>query len=255
MTPDAADPTTPDATRPSFPDPGFRWFDAAVGLFGVRVPRVVSRRFPDVLWRVPATGAADRRLFLTFDDGPDTRPGGTAALLDRLARAGAHATFFFLGQNAAHDAGLVRAAHDAGHTVGNHTYAHPDPWKTRPDRLLAEAERTQDLLQDLTGAAVPLFRPPYGHLTGALRSWARRTGGQVVMWDVMPGDFLASAESDRIAHHVVRFARPGSIVVLHEGGRSRAVTPAALDVLLPRLTGDGWALDALSPAPPALPAV
>ena len=243
-----------DVRPPDPPEPGFRWFDAAVSLFGVRVPRVVSRRFPDVLWRMPAEAEGHRRLFLTFDDGPDARPGGTAALLDRLDRAGAHATFFFLGQNAAHDGGLVRAAHAAGHTVGNHTYAHPDPWKTRPDRLLSEAERTQGLLEDLTGAAVPFFRPPYGHLTGALRDWTRRDGGRLVMWDVMPGDFLASAESDRIAHHVVRFARPGSIVVLHEGGRSRAVTPAALDQLLPRLTGDGWALDALPPAPPALPA-
>ena len=182
------------------------------------------------------------------------QPGGTAALLDRLARAGAHATFFFLGQNAAHDAGLVRAAHDAGHTVGNHTYAHPDPWKTRPDRLLAELDQTRRLLEDLIGAPVPFVRPPYGHLTRALREWARRTAGRAVMWDVMPGDFLASAESDRIAHHVARFARPGSIVVLHEGGRSRAVTPAALDQLLPRLTGDGWSLDALPPAPPVLPA-
>lgn len=233
------------------PRPAFRLFDAAVGLFGVRVPRLVSRRFPEVLWRMPGD---EQRLYLTFDDGPDPKPGGTAALLDRLDRIGARATFFFLGQNAAHDGGLVRAVHDAGHTVGNHTYSHPDPWKTRPDRLLAEAERTQAMLEDLTGAAAPYFRPPYGHLTGAVRDWTRRTDGQVVMWDVMPGDFLASAEPDRIAHHVVRFARPGSVVVLHEGGRARAVTPAALDQLLPRLRDAGWSFPALPPVPLALPA-
>ena len=233
------------------PSPSFRLFDAAVGFFGVRVPRLVSRRYPDVLWKMPDGG---KRLYLTFDDGPDPKTGGTAALLDRLERMGARATFFFLGQRAAHDGGLVRAAHAAGHTVGNHTYAHPDPWKTRPDRLLAEAERTQGLLEDLTGAPVPFFRPPYGHLTGAVRDWTRRTGGRVVMWDVMPGDFLASAEPERIAHHVVRFARPGSVVVLHEGGRARAVTPAALDRLLPRLSDAGWSFPALPPAPPALPA-
>ena len=182
------------------------------------------------------------RLHLTFDDGPgDDLP----ALLGRLDAHGAKATFFFLGERAARHPALVCAAAGAGHRVGVHGWTHDDPWRAPREALLDGFVRAAAALEDLTGVPVRDVRPPYGHLTPALARWCRATGRRVVLWDLMPGDFVASAAPEAVARRIVRRARPGAVVVLHEGGTAGAVARAALDGALPRLRASGWRLAAL----------
>lgn len=208
-------------------------------LLGNAAPRTAACFLPDLLWRRD-DGA--RTLYLTFDDGPDE---GTPALLDLLARYEVPAAFFLIGAYARRRPDLVRAIGDAGHLVAQHTDTHPDPWKTPAAAVAAEMERATATLADITGKAVRWMRPPYGHFTFAMRAWCRAHGQRIAMWDVMPGDFLSSATSESIFRRVVGLARPGSVIVLHEGGHAQRVTPPALARALPSLLADGYRFAAL----------
>jgi peptidoglycan/xylan/chitin deacetylase (PgdA/CDA1 family) len=202
--------------------------------------RPAQRFFPDLLWRVETQ---TRTAYLTFDDGPT--PELTRPLLDRLAQHNARATHFLIGRHAQEHPQLVRAIVDAGHRIGNHTFTHADPWRTSDASLRREVDRTTAVLEDIAGRRVRALRPPYGHPTGALRSWCATHQQRMVMWDVMPGDYLQTATTDRVARFVVNHVRPGSVIVLHDNPTCSHVTPEALDIILDTLTSRGWAFDAL----------
>ncbi|MEM8559193.1 MAG: polysaccharide deacetylase family protein [Bacteroidota bacterium] len=217
--------------------------NALINTLGVRVPRAGARWFPDLVFRQPVQHDAPPTLYLTFDDGPDPADeawGGTSTLLDLLARYGVPATFFLVGENAQRDPALVRAYADAGHAIGNHSWTHPNFWQTSPEDTRRELDDTTALLEDLTGAPISLMRPPYGRFTPTARAWAQETDHRIIMWDVMPGDFLPSATPDGVRAHLARFARPGSIIVLHEGGQARSLTPRVLGDVLARYRDEGW---------------
>ena len=196
--------------------------------------------FPDLLWRVDA---AAKTAYLTFDDGPTEEL--TDDLLDLLAQYDAQATHFLIGAHAENHPGRTRALAAAGHLIGNHTYTHVDPWTVSAERLQNEVTRTTRCLEDLTQTRIRALRPPYGHPTGALRAWCAEQNQRMVMWDVMPGDYLKTATAGRVARFVIRHVRPGSIIVLHDNPICEDVTPPALDTILDTLTGEGWRFDAL----------
>lgn len=208
-------------------------------LLGNVAPRTAAYLLPDLLWR---RNDGSRTLYLTFDDGPDE---STPALLDLLARHEVPALFFLIGAHARRRPDLVRAIRDAGHAVGQHTDTHPDAWRTPAVTVAAEMDRATATLEDTLGQPVRWMRPPYGHVTFSMRAWCRARAQRIVMWDVMPGDFLSSATSEAIVRRVVGLSRPGSIIVLHEGGHARTVTPPALERILPYLPADGYRFAAL----------
>ncbi len=188
--------------------------------------RPFHRFFPDMLWRVDSA-PGERVAYLTFDDGP--HPRITPRLIEGLDRHGAKATCFLVGANAAKYPELVRDLHAAGHTIGNHTYTHPDAWTTDTPTLIHELERTTDTLEQIIGEKVRVMRPPYGHPTTAMREWCKRRGQRMVMWDVMPGDYLRTATADKIAQFTLTATRPGSIIVLHDNPICENVTLEALN--------------------------
>jgi peptidoglycan/xylan/chitin deacetylase (PgdA/CDA1 family) len=204
------------------------------------LPSLAGRLFPDLVYRIPTQ---ERVLYLTFDDGPTREL--TAPLLDLLARFEAPATFFLIGAHAVAHPHLVRATVQAGHTIGNHSYTHPDPWHTPSATLLAELERTTGVLEDLIAQPLRWMRPPYGRLTWPLRHWCRTRRQHLTLWDVVPGDWLPRVTTRRIEQFVLRHVRPGSIVVLHDNPRTADKLPAALHTLLTILHAEGWRFAAL----------
>ncbi len=204
------------------------------------VPRWTSGLFPDILWHVPTE---ERVAFLTFDDGPTTAL--TQRILGILERFNAGATFFLMGENAASQPGLVRQMIEAGHTVGNHTYTHPNAWITSPSQIVVELDRTTSVLEHLSGSAVRFMRPPYGRFTPGIRKWCRVRRQRLVMWDVMPGDFYPTSTAHGIERHLLQTTRTGSIVVLHDNPKAAHSMPQALEHYLRALSADGWRFDAL----------
>lgn len=193
---------------------------------------------PGAIVRGPDQDARCRPcLHLTVDDGPD--PAGTPLWLTALDRHAAQAVFFLSADRARQHPDWVRAIIEAGHRVGNHGDAHRSAWRMMPAQTIASFERAQADLGRLAGTPVRDVRPPYGRVTPGLARWAQRNGRRLVLWDVMPGDFDSRQSPEHLADEIVRLARRGSIVTLHDGPPAeRAV--AALDIALPKLAAAGW---------------
>jgi peptidoglycan/xylan/chitin deacetylase (PgdA/CDA1 family) len=182
---------------------------------------------------------ADKAVALTFDDRP--HPPFTGRVLDVLDRYGVPATFFCVGLHAsAHTESLARMA-EAGHGLGDHTWSHPFlPDRSRRE-LEVQLERTDEAIESVAGARpVRLFRPPYGSRSRDVVSWLGRDGGPTtVLWDVDTGDW-AMPGAGSIAATVLAQARPGSIVLMHDGGSDRSQTAEALPTVLEGLLDRGY---------------
>ena len=217
--------------------------------------QTLSRRLvplvPGALGRGPERDGQRRPLlYLTIDDGPD--PESTPRWLDALAAWDARAVFFLTAARAEAHPALARRIADAGHRVASHGYTHADPWSRRPADLTADVNRAQVALEAILGVPVRDVRPPYGRVTPTLLRWAE-AGRRVVLWDVLPGDWLPARSPRALADAVLRDARAGSVVVLHDGAPApRAIAAAGL--ALPSLRAAGWRFPAL-PAAPALSAL
>ena len=151
-------------------------------------------------------------IALTFDDGPGE---ATPLILDILKQAGIRATFFLCGQNVEQFPDLARRIAAEGHEIGNHTYSHPYlVWKT-PGRIAWEIARAQSLIEHSTGCRPRLFRPPYGVRWFGLFPILASHDLTAVMWSVSGMDWRLPAA--RIADRVIAQAKPGSIILLHDG--------------------------------------
>lgn len=186
--------------------------------------RLGGRLIPGVVTQTP--GGA-----LTFDDGPHA--AATPRLLDALGAT--PAAFFLLADRAQAARSLVRRLVDDGHTVALHGPAHVDLWRSGFDPGAWNDARHR--LEDLGGRPVRHVRPPHGHVTPALLRWARKTGLTVVLWDVMPGDFLRLATPASVVATVHRLRRAGSIVALHDADTTIHVTDPAVRALVTRPWG------------------
>ncbi len=204
------------------------------------LPRFFGRWFPDLLWRVPTS---KRVLYLTFDDGPT--PSMTRILLHLLSQHDAKATFFLVGEQAARHPQLVQDIFQEGHTIGNHTYTHPDAWRTPPAQIITELEQTTSLLEDCIQQPIRWMRPPYGRFSSGMRTWCRSHEQQMTMWDVMPGDYRNGMTQDSMEKLILKATRPGSILVLHDNPKALRVTPGVLETVLPQFKAEGWEFAAL----------
>lgn len=199
---------------------------------------------PGAIVRGPSVRDGRPCLYLTVDDGPT--PESTPRWLDALDRHSAGAVFFLSGERADAHPNLVRDIVARGHRVGSHGFAHVSGWRQRPASVRADVDRAGRRLAEVTGRPIRDVRPPYGRVTPTLVRWAQ-PARRIVLWDVMPGDFLATRPPERLAHEILQLARPGSILTLHDGPpTTRAL--AALDLALPRLVAAGWTFPVL-PAP------
>ncbi|HEX9951310.1 MAG TPA: polysaccharide deacetylase family protein [Rubricoccaceae bacterium] len=225
--------------------------------------RLAGPFVPGAVLRGPHRDAAGRPLlYVTLDDGPNA--DGTPRLLDALAACDAHAVAFLSADRAAAFPDLARQWATGGHRAGNHGGAHRSAWAVPRGEAVREMARGERVLESVLGEAVRDVRPPYGRVTPGLVRWVREFGAdaagteaprRLVLWDTMPGDYLPSAGPAVLAERLVRAARPGGIVVLHDGAPA-ARAAAALRLALPRLAAAGWRFPALPPAPfgrPALP--
>jgi glycosyltransferase involved in cell wall biosynthesis/peptidoglycan/xylan/chitin deacetylase (PgdA/CDA1 family) len=172
---------------------------------------VLPRRL--FLTRGPSAGAS---VALTFDDGP--HPEHTARLLDVLRECQAPATFFVIGEQARRYPDLVRRMVAEGHVVANHTYYnHPGaPVPRSFQELTDDIRRTNDLLADILGAPVRLFRPPHGKLTARIAWWLWRSGYTIALWNADPKDYTCASADEVRSWFTSHPIAVGDVVVMHD---------------------------------------
>jgi peptidoglycan-N-acetylglucosamine deacetylase len=200
----------------------------------------VQRLMPQYVWTGPADGKV---VYLTFDDGP--HPEITPWVMAQLERYNAKATFFCIGNNVRRYEDVYRSVINAGHAVGNHTYNHANGWK------VSRAQYAQDIVLAAKLIDSNLFRPPYGKLRPG--QWKEVKGilganTQVVLWDVLTGDFDKGITPQQCARNVLTHVKPGSIVVFHDSEKANKNLVYALPLVLEKLSAEGYRFEALKTA-------
>ena len=164
---------------------------------------------------------------LTIDDGPD--PSTTPALLDVLARRGATATFFLIGERAEAHPDLVRAVRAAGHEVGNHLWSDRPSWRLSPETFRDELRATEHVLGP---EPLDLFRPGSGTFTPRMLRDAGRLGYRCVLGSPWLLATEYRGDPRRLGQRLGRRAHPGAVVVVHEGTPARSPVAEVVDALV-----------------------
>lgn len=179
-----------------------------------------------------------RRVALTFDDGPDAR--STPALLDLLRDAGVPVAFFCVGERVAANRELAARMVREGHLLENHSYCHSNATNFYgAARLRSELEKTQAVVREAAGVAPTLFRPPMGLSNPNVFRAARAAGLKVIGWSVRSLDTIIP-DSERVVRRVLRGLRPGGIILLHDGNIPAERLVLTVRLLLARLKAEGY---------------
>jgi peptidoglycan/xylan/chitin deacetylase (PgdA/CDA1 family) len=193
--------------------------------------------YSSLTWQIPA--GKEKILYLTFDDGP--HPVATPFVLEQLGKYGARATFFCIGKNVEEYPQLYGKVLVDGHRTGNHTQNHLNGWKT-DDTTYVDNVRSAAQHIDTS-----LFRPPYGRIRFRQAALLKRAPFyyKVIMWDVLSADFDRRLSAAQCADRVIRYGRPGSIVVFHDSEKAFERLREALPVVLDHFSRLGYRFESI----------
>ncbi|MCX7970386.1 MAG: polysaccharide deacetylase family protein [Negativicutes bacterium] len=197
------------------------------------------------------SGSQFRPVAITFDDGPS--PPYTTELLAVLRAYHVPATFFLVGEKAARYPQLVREIHGDGHEIGNHTWDHRDLLQISRVEAWQEIDRTNEIIQNLTGVRPQLLRPPHGFRDRTIIDMAGQRGMRVAEWTVMARDWQ-NPGVDVIVDRILSGVSPGAIILLHDGDGRDGVTPRrqtveAVKRIIPALLAQGYTFVRVSEIP------
>ncbi len=189
-----------------------------------------------VLRRSGGLSKGQKAVALTFDDGPGTF---TPAILSVLKDKGVSATFFMIGRLAAGNKSEVAAVREAGHEIESHSWSHPDLTTLTP------AAARQEIVRGAAAVGGARFlRPPYGAYNAAVAEQAGLAGLRLALWNIDTLDWKTRNAADILAK-VKAGAKPGAIILMHDGGGDRSQTVAALPKVIDWLLQQGYALTTL----------
>ena len=190
-------------------------------------------------------GGEEKVLYLTFDCGYEN--GNTGAILDALKKHSAPATFFVVGHYLESAPELVKRMVEEGHTVGNHTYHHPDMSKISDMAAFTkEIQDTANLYKEVTGAEMPLYyRPPQGKYSTSNLEMAKQLGYSTFFWSLAYVDWNVEKQPshEEALSKLTKRVHPGAIVLLHNTSKTNG---EILDELLTKWEGMGYTFRSLS---------
>lgn len=196
--------------------------------YWVKTPRFVPYVFSELVWRF---SPAKPNIYLTFDDGPSSLV--TEDILSILEEESIKATFFCVGKNVIKNPDLYKKILTRGHSIGNHSMTHPNGWKANSSFYQNDINQATELINS------NLFRPPFGKLNiKSLKSFKKKF--QIVMWDVVSGDFDLKLSSNKVISNVVDNTRNGSIIVMHDNDKFKALTLSSLLSIIKGLKEKGF---------------
>jgi cellulose synthase/poly-beta-1,6-N-acetylglucosamine synthase-like glycosyltransferase/spore germination protein YaaH/peptidoglycan/xylan/chitin deacetylase (PgdA/CDA1 family) len=206
-------------------------------------------------YRVGRYGYSTNKVAITFDDGPD--PQWTPKILDVLKQKKATATFFLIGIQTDKFSGLAKRIYAEGHTIGNHTFTHPDVSGISTGYMKVELNLTERLFASMMGIRATLMRPPYAideepDTSDQVRPLEipQEMGYITVGNRIDPNDWSDNPRrsAEQISAYVLSHLPPcklenlrcGNIVLLHDGGGNRAETVRALPMIIDGIRAKGY---------------
>lgn len=181
----------------------------------------------------------EKVIYLTFDAGYEN--GNTAAILDALKKHGAPAAFFLVGNYLETSPELVKRMVEEGHTVGNHTYHHPDMSKiSTKESFNQELTNLENLYQQITGQPMKkYYRPPQGKYSESNLIMAKELGYTTFFWSLAYVDWYEDKQPshEEAFHKLTGRIHPGAVVLLHSTSRTNG---EILDELLTKWEDMGY---------------
>lgn len=190
----------------------------------------------------PIVNNIDEKKFLslTFDDGPDKKY--TGELLDLLKKYNIKATFFVVAKFAEENYELIKRMEEEGHTIGIHSLEHKNALLNGPLYTNKEFEESLKIM-DKINVNIKSFRPLWGHLNLLTIRNLKKFNLNLVLWDVIIGDWKADITSDEISRRLLSQSKNKSIICLHDGrGKNEAPkrTIEALEKTIPVWIEEGY---------------
>ena len=204
-------------------------------------------------YRVGRYGYSPNKIALTFDDGPD--PQWTPKILNVLKEKDATATFFLIGIQTDKFSGIAKRIYDEGHTIGNHTFTHPDVSNISTAYMKVELNLTERLFASLLGVRTTLMRPPYAideepETADQVRPLEipQEMGYITVGNRIDTNDWSENPSAEKMTAYVLSHLPPcrqedlrcGNIVLMHDGGGNRSETVRALPMIIDGIRARGY---------------
>ena len=178
-----------------------------------------------------------KRIALTFDDGP--HPRFTHEILSILSEYGVKATFFMIGINAERYPKALEEVVQSGCEIGNHTYSHANLKGMSQGDAEREILQCEKILTEYIGSRPTLFRPPEGMYPEYLQGLMETLQYDIILWSVDTMDW-AMNPSENIEKTVMKQARGGEIILMHDYVSGGNTTITALRRMIPRLLTEGY---------------
>ena len=179
----------------------------------------------------------DKKIALTFDDGP--HPRITRQILEILDEYGIRATFFVIGQNAVNYPDTMKLLVESGCEIGNHTYSHENFRNMSPYEMQEEFKRCTEILRERFSVEPTLIRPPQGVCAEGVYSTASEMDYDIILWSIDTRDWAHTSASD-IAQNILCNARGGDIILMHDYIAGKSGTCEALRIIIPELLSRGY---------------
>ena len=181
--------------------------------------------------------STDKKIALTFDDGP--HPRKTREILEILDEYGIQATFFVIGQNAVNYPDTMKLLVESGCEIGNHTYSHENFRNMSLNEMQKEFERCEQTLRENFSVEPTLIRPPQGVCSEGLLSVSRQMNYDIILWSIDTKDW-AHASAENIARNILENADSGDIILMHDYIAGKSGTCDALRIIIPTLMERGF---------------
>jgi peptidoglycan/xylan/chitin deacetylase (PgdA/CDA1 family) len=153
-------------------------------------------------------------VLLSFDDGP--HPVLTPKILETLKVHNVKAVFFVVGLKAEKYPEIIHQIVAEGHLVGNHTYTHHPLFAMYSmEKVHIEITKNAELLKNLTGSELQLFRPPIGYTNPKIARVVKKLGVKVIGWNVRSYDTIIQNPL-KLKNRVLKLTKPGSIILFHD---------------------------------------
>ncbi|MCW8897999.1 MAG: polysaccharide deacetylase family protein [Flavobacteriales bacterium] len=202
-------------------------------MYLVKSPFFLKKYYANFIWKIPTT---EKIIYLTFDDGPT--PEITEWTLTTLKKFNAKATFFCIGNNVSKHPIIFNKIMREGHAVGNHTHHHLNGWHTNNETYLSNIKKCEEVVKS------KLFRPPYGRIKKSQYELIKNDY-QVIMWDVLSGDFDPKTSPEKCLRNVINNATEGAIIVFHDSLKATENLKYTLPIVLSHFTEQGYRFEKL----------
>jgi peptidoglycan/xylan/chitin deacetylase (PgdA/CDA1 family) len=224
---------------------GTNVFVALAPLFVSHMLLLYATLVPNCQWWGPVARSFDttaREVWITIDDGPSA--AHTLKLLEILKRFDACATFFVIGENAEKHPHLITEILAQGHAIANHTYTHPRLtfWCASARKIRREIDRCAETLRTTNDRRALFFRAPVGMVNPFVHPALARRELMLVGWAERGLDTV-KRDAAEVAERLESAAKPGAILLLHEGQRAESdpeFNPRCLELTLQRLSAKGY---------------